>query len=73
MSEKKKDNLPKYIDEPIKTVDGEIALKRYLIVKQVGSGSYSKCYLVQNQNSDSFYVVKVIPKNKLEILSKEKV
>lgn len=40
-----------YIVEPIETVDGEIRLKKYIKLKMVGSGSYSKCYLVQNTDS----------------------
>lgn len=57
-----------YIEEPVRTVVGEVFMKRYLKLKVVGSGSYSKCYLVKNADSESTYVVKVIPKKKLEIL-----
>ena len=51
-------------------MNGETHLKRYKKIKKVGEGSYSKCYLVQTVGSDSFYVVKVIPKTKLEVLTK---
>jgi serine/threonine protein kinase len=51
-------------------VDGQIRIKKYIIIQPVGSGSYSKCYLVKNTDSDSTYVAKVIPKRKLEILQK---
>ena len=57
-----------YIEEPVRTVVGEVSMKRYLKLKLVGSGTYSKCYLVKNAHSESTYVVKVIPKKKLEIL-----
>lgn len=63
----------RFIEEPIRTVDGEVRIKKYLQVKLVGSGSYSKCYLVKNTDSESTYVAKIIPKKKLEILQKEKV
>lgn len=39
----------------------------------VGEGSYSKCWLAQTEGSDSTYVIKVLPKKKLEMLVKEKV
>lgn len=46
-------------------MDGEIRIKKYAKIKIVGSGSYSKCYLVKNTDSDSTYVAKIIPKKKL--------
>ena len=51
-------------------MDGEVRIKRYVLIQTVGSGSYSKCYLVKNVDSDSTYVAKIIPKKKLEILQK---
>jgi serine/threonine protein kinase len=45
-------------------------MKRYRKLKIVGEGSYSKCWLAQTEGSDSIYVVKVIPKKKLELLVK---
>jgi serine/threonine protein kinase len=46
-------------------VDGELHIKKYQKIKLVGEGSYSKCYLVKTLNSDSIYVIKIIPKKKL--------
>lgn len=46
-------------------MDGETRIKRYIKLKLVGSGSYSKCYLVKNMDSDSTYVAKIIPDKKL--------
>lgn len=48
-------------------------MKKYIKLKSIGHGSYSKVFLVQNTSSESTYAVKVIPKNKLEILMREKV
>jgi hypothetical protein len=45
-------------------------MKRYKKIKVVGEGSYSKCWLVKTENSESTYVVKIIPKKKLELLVK---
>lgn len=67
---KQEDKDIKVIEEPIETVDGVARIKRYVQLRVVGSGSYSKCYLVKNMDSDSTYVAKVIPKKKLEILQK---
>ena len=64
-STKKEIEENKFILEPVTTVDGKITKKRYEKIKEVGSGSYSRCYLVRNFNSDSIYVVKIIPKRKL--------
>lgn len=52
---------------------GETREKKYIKIKPIGHGSYSKCFLVQNSTSDSTYALKIIPKNKLEILQREKV
>ena len=41
----------RYILEPIKTVEGEIRMKKYAKLKVVGQGSYSKCFLVKNTES----------------------
>jgi serine/threonine protein kinase len=46
-------------------VDGELHMKKYQKLRLVGEGSYSKCYLVKTSNSDSTYVIKIIPKKKL--------
>jgi len=54
-------------------VNGKKMMKLYRKIKIVGEGSYSKCWLVKTDNSDSTYVVKIIPKKKLELLVKEKV
>ena len=54
-----------WIEEAICAVNGQRMLKRYRKLKVVGEGSYSKCWLVQTDNSDSTYVAKIIPKKKL--------
>ena len=41
----------KFINEPVQTVNGEILVKKYLRVKEVGRGAYSRCYLVRNVDS----------------------
>lgn len=64
-SKKGEEKQPKFIEESIQTVDGAVRIKKYAKLKVVGSGSYSKCYLVKNTDSDSTYVAKVIPKKKL--------
>ena len=48
-------------------------MKKYIKMSVVGQGSYSKCFLVKNTESESTYVVKIIPKHKLQVLEKEKV
>ena len=58
-------NKIKYIHEPIKMVDGKVKIKKYIKIKEVGAGSYSKCFLVRNTDSDSTYVAKIVPKTKL--------
>lgn len=59
-----------FIQEPICTVNGQQLMKRYRKVKSVGEGSYSKCWLVKTEGSDSVYVAKVMAKGKLELLVK---
>ena len=50
-SQKRQEEDSKYIREPIKTVNGQVKIKKYLKIKEVGSGSYSNCYLVRNIDS----------------------
>ena len=62
-----------FIEEPICTVNGQQLMKKYRKIKTVGEGSYSKCWLVKTEGSESVYVAKVMAKGKLELLVKEKV
>lgn len=61
-----------YIEEKIKFVDGRTSVKRYEIISRIGEGSFSSCYKVRVANSDSLFAMKIISKNKLEVLKKVK-
>lgn len=61
-----------YIDEKIVTVEGKLVTKRYSLLGKVGEGAFSQCYKVQVQGTDQVYALKIISKETMKILEKEK-
>lgn len=57
-----------YICEPVSRVGGESFIKKYKKLKMIGSGTFSRCYLVQSVDSNSLYAAKVIDRGTLDHL-----
>ncbi len=62
-----------YVDEKVLTVDGSTTVKRYQLLAEIGSGSFSKCWKVRPVGTDKVYAMKMIPKKSLKSLEQEKV
>jgi hypothetical protein len=56
------------VEEKIRTVDGCIAIKRYVVIEKVGEGAFSQCFRVQVLGSEQIFAMKIISKQKMEIL-----
>lgn len=54
-------------------VDGGVAHKTYKKIKDIGSGSFSKVWLVEAVGSNSLYALKIITKKQMKVLENERV
>jgi hypothetical protein len=50
------------VEEKIRTVDGCLAIKRYVVVEKVGEGAFSQCFKVQVLGSEQIFAMKIISK-----------
>lgn len=62
-----------YIEEQVLTVDGSATKKRYQLLAEIGSGSFSKCWKVRPVGTDKIFAMKMISKKSLKSLEQEKV
>ena len=61
------------VQEKIRMVDGGISYKTYTKIKGIGSGSFSKVWLVGVSGSDKTYALKIISKKQMKVLENERV
>ena len=61
------------VQEKIHMVDGGVSYKTYTKIKDIGSGSFSKVWLVQASGSNNLYALKIITKKQLKVLENERV
>jgi serine/threonine protein kinase len=56
------------VQEKVRMVDGGVTYKTYTKVKDIGSGSFSKVWLVEAVGSNKLFALKIITKKQLKIL-----
>jgi|JI6StandDraft_1071083.scaffolds.fasta_scaffold19249_5 hypothetical protein len=56
------------VEEKIRTVDGNLATKRYVVIEKVGQGAFSQCFRVQVLGSEQIFAMKIITKEKMALL-----
>lgn len=61
------------VQEKIQMVDGRVTYKTYTKIKDIGSGSFSKVWLVEASGSKKTYALKIITKKQMKILENERV
>lgn len=50
------------VEEKIRTVDGNLATKKYVVLEKVGEGAFSQCFRVQVLGSEQIFAMKIISK-----------